>query len=404
KTREMVQKYSHWEIMEKHSQIATPSIRHTKIQYKRFNDWESSFTFPCVSVLDWNDDGFDDFFVTDRWQPSQLLENQGDGTFKDVSEKSGLKIDELAICSLFADFDNDGEQEALIGGGLVPTRYFEKVNGVFKEDLSQKNQWKDIRFVVSGSVVDINGDGLLDVYLCTYGLGDGPPKTWVDQIIRPSEKQEFCLKMADSHYYLSRGGLPNIVLMNRNGKLQRVENLDEDLAQWRCSFQTVWNDIDSDGDLDAYICNDFAADQFLRNDTPKGEFDLQFTEFSADVIPDGKMGFGMGASWGDYNNDGNLDLYVSNMYSKAGTRILKKFPVVDERIKSSARGNFLYENNGDGSFKQVAGFGDDQQHVNKVGWSFGGQFADFNNDALMDIYVPSGFYTPPEIMKSPGDR
>jgi hypothetical protein len=64
--------------------------------------------------------------------------------------------------------------------------------------------------------------------------------------------------------------------------------------------------------------------------------------------------------------------------------------VVDPRIAIAARGNFLYRNEG-GTFQEVA----EELHAAKVGWAFGGQFADFNNDGRLDLYVPSGFYTAP---------
>ena len=193
----------------------------------------------------------------------------------------------------------------------------------------------------------------------------------------------------------------NILLMNRGNRFEQAEISDE-LEQWRTTFQTVWNDIDGDGDEDLYVCNDFAPDAVLRNDTERGSFEIQFTDISSEVAPEGLMAFAMGASWGDFNNDGELELYVSNMYSKAGNRIVAQLDNPDPRIGISAVGNFLYAVKGD-KFEQLAGMANDQQHVSEVGWSFGGQFADFDNDGYLDLYVPSGNYTAPKEVATQED-
>jgi hypothetical protein len=401
-TLKRAQSSSHRELILENTNIPGRELKHTREQYKAFNDWESAYQYPAISVLDLDQDGFDDLFITDRWQPGQLLRNCGDGTFEDVTESSGLKIDELACCSFFVDFDNDGDSDCFIGGTLQTSKYFENVDGVFQFDAAlNEKEYDFMRFVVSGSVIDVNGDGLLDLYLNTYGFGTGDPSIWKEDYIRMEDRLKMRLKVEGGHWYVDRGGAPNILLLNHNGVLKRAKISDE-LAQWRNSYQTVWSDYDHDGDPDLYICNDFSPDHFLRNDTERGSFDAKFTDVSSEMVPGGTMGFGMGASWGDYNNDGRLDLYVSNMYSKAGNRIVRQFDDVDERLKISARGNFLYENKGD-HFEQVAGLDADDQHVSKVGWSFGGQFADFDNDGNLDLYVPSGFFTPPPEVQKPGD-
>ena len=106
------------------------------------------------------------------------------------------------------------------------------------------------------------------------------------------------------------------------------------------------------------------------------------------------MGFGMGASWGDYDNDGRLDLYVSNMFSKAGRRIMSQLPDIDPRFRRSAEGNLLFRNQGE-RFDLVSGVEPPHLTVAQAGWSWGGQFTDVDNDGFLDIYVTSGYYTAP---------
>ena len=401
-TLSKVQNSSHVDLILTNTKIDGRQFKDTQYKYKHFNDWESAYQYPGVSVVDIDQDGLDDLFVTDRWQSGQLLRNLGDGTFEDVTASVGLDVKKLACCSLFADFDNDGDSDVFVGGTLEPSQYFENDQGKFRLDQSMTEEYEFVKFVVSGSVADINGDGCLDVYLSTYGLGTGDSTEWIGDSVRVKDQVKMRMKVERSHFFLDRAGAPNIVLLNKNGKLTRAEITDE-LAQWRNSYQTVWSDFDADGDQDLYLCNDFSPDRFLRNDTERGSFDLEFTDVSEKVVPGGTMGFGMGASWGDYNNDGLQDLYVSNMYSKAGNRIVAQVDNVDERVKVSARGNFLYQNMGEGKFKQVAGTEDGFQNVAQVGWSFGGQFGDFDNDGNLDLYVPSGFYTPPVEVRKEGD-
>jgi hypothetical protein len=302
-------------------------------------------------------------------------------------------IEELANCVYFADFDNDGDSDAFVGISLGPSRFYKNVGGKFEIDEANSDVLKNSRFVSSAAVVDINRDGLLDLYLCTYAFGEGPIMDWYAQTAPDNDELKTLMRIKKQHKYIDRGGPPNIVLMNRDGKFE-WSKIDDVTKQFRDSYQTAWSDLDGDGDLDVYICNDFANDAVLRNDTEQGSFKPSFVEATAEFIPDCQMNFAMGASFGDFDNDADLDLYVSNMYSKAGKRICSQVDSVDERVKVSARGNFLYENS-DGKLKQVAGSNSFNQNVAVVGWSYAGQFADFDNDGNLDIYVPSGLYSPP---------
>ncbi len=366
-----------------------------------FNDWESAWQFPSASVVDYDGDRWDDVFLTDRWSGGMMLRNVN-GTFHDATEESGLTVGPNSNCVLFADFDNDGDQDAFVGGSIHDSQFFINENGTFRRDKTMDIELQFVRFVTAGSVADINGDGLLDLYLSTYVSPSGSAfgSGWESKMLPESDRDEF-KRFQSNHPFVDRGGPANILFMNVNGKLRRCETNDT-LKQWRNSYQSVWHDWDNDGDQDLFVCNDFAPDAFLRNDTVKGSSKPVFTDVTNQLIDPNTMGYSMGASWGDFDNDGDLDLYVSEMYSKAGKRILKQFSQADRRSVESAQGNFLFRNDG-GRFAQVAGSDASEFRVAKVGWSFGGQFADFDNDGWLDLYVPSGFYTAPDDVRADAD-
>jgi hypothetical protein len=252
--------------------------------------------------------------------------------------------------------------------------------------------------VSSISAADFNNDGLLDVYLGLYGptSKSSPVATWADEFFPPAMAKELKRRADTSHRYLEMLGPPNLLLENKGGGRFAISKSAGVLAEWRNTYQSVWTDYDDDGDVDLYVCNDFAPDSMFRNEGGT------FKEVSKEIAGTGMMGFGMGASWDDYDRDGKLDLYVSNMFSKAGRRITSQIEGLDQRVTYSAQGSLLFHNEGD-TFRQVAGLSDSDMHVAKVGWSFGGLFVDVDNNGYPDIYAASGYYSAPQVTHSKQD-
>jgi hypothetical protein len=369
----------------------------TRIRNSKYSKWTtmtSDHVYPSVAVVDYNNDGWDDLFLTARWGPTQLLENQGDGTFVDVAEKVGLLEPYLVNCVLFIDTDNDGDKDLIMGRSLEPAKYFRNDDGKFVDATdSHSDLGKSLQYFTSGiAASDVNRDGLIDVYLSSYPPLNKRDTAFEHHFLSAKERKIYLEKRKAAENWVGTAGSANVLLMNRGGgRLERVP-FDDTISQWRRSYQPVWSDVDNDGDDDLYVCNDFGPDALLRNDTPKGAKDPVFADVTTELMANKGIGFGMGASFGDFDRDGDLDLYVSNMFSKAGTRIVKKMDSVDPRIQVAAAGCFLFVND-DGKFDQRAGSSTDQFHVNQVGWSYGGQWADFDNDGQLDLYVPSGFFT-----------
>ena len=350
---------------------------------------------PGIAVVDIDNDGFDDLYVTMQHQPNLLFRNKGDGSFEEVAAKYGLNISPDSTCAIFADFDNDGDPDLFLGRARRNSLYFVNQGGKFVHKTRDFVDFPLPALVSSISAVDYNNDGLLDVYLSTYSpieetnrfQASNKPK-WVDLFLTPQQAKEVTNRNQRSHQFIDRAGPPNLLLQNIGEGKFRIAKENSQLEIWRMSFQASWNDFDGDGDQDVYVSNDYAPDNLFRNDGDQG-----FKDITRESGLTG-MGFGMGVSWGDYDNDGQIDVYVSNMFSKAGQRITDQVAEIDPRLREMSQGNFLYRLN-NGQFTLVSGLEKPALKVAKAGWSWGGQFLDFNNDGFRDIYATSGYYTAP---------
>jgi hypothetical protein len=359
----------------------------------------STAEHPGLSVVDADRDGFDDLYVMERWGKNMLLHNRGDGTFTEDAARFGLDIEGRSNAAVFADFDNDGDADAMIARSFERSVYLVQEDGRFV-DRSADYVESPLPFeATSVSAADFNGDGLLDVYFSTYHQDDisrridadlANPAHRIHQYLTPEQSAELRRRFrTENRSFINQIGPPNILLVNAGDGRFRVADQQAQVALWRNSFQSVWADYDSDGDADLYVANDFAPDNLLRNDGAAG-----FTDVTHEMGIDA-LGFAMGASWGDYDNDGRDDLYVSNMYSKAGLRITSQVAGLDQRIAELANGNYLYRNLGS-RMQLVSGLKPPAVTVARAGWSWGGQFLDANNDGFLDIYVPCGYYSAPD--------
>ena len=354
-------------------------------------DISSLYQKPGISVVDIDRDGYDDIYVMPSWGRNLLLHNQGDGTFEDIAAEAGLDLENFCSSAAFADFDNDGDPDVFIGRTFERSLYFVNEDGRFADRSGTLPVAALPNFVTSIAAADYNGDGLLDVYFSTYAHDD----TWdrlkeVLELLPRSQARELLARRRKGHRFRDHYGPPNLLLVNRGDGRFAVALQSSQLALWRNTFQSTWADWDGDGDPDLYAANDFAPNNMLRNDGDR------FSDVTAETGT-ADIGFGMGVSWGDYDNDGLQDLYVCNMYSKAGQRIMGQIPGLDPRIVMLAGGNSLFRNQG-GRFRKVSGVEPPSLLVEKVGWAWGGQFADFDNDGFLDIYSLSGYYSaPPEI-------
>jgi Flp pilus assembly protein TadD len=333
-----------------------------------------------LAAADIDDDGFDDLYICQpAGLPNRLYRNRGDGTFDDVTEKAGVGVLDATACALFADFENKGVQDLLVVCGSGPFLFLNDGNGTFslKRDAFQFARPPQGTFT-HAAIADYDNDGRLDIYFCLYSYYVG-----LDQYHYPVP------------YFDARNGPPNFLLHNEGNATFRdcTEAAGLNIDNDRYSFACAWGDFNADGHPDLYIANDFGRSNLYRNNGD-GTFKSVSTEAGAE-----DPGAGMSASWLDYDNDGALDVYVSNMWSAAGMRVSEQdcfHPGEPENTRAlyrrHARGNSLYRNLGNGKFENTA----TRAGVEMGRWAWSSDAWDFDHDGYPDLYITNGYISGPE--------
>ena len=332
-----------------------------------------------LAVGDYDGDGWEDLYITQpSGLPNRLYRNQGDGTFADVSVAAGTDLLDDSSMALFADVDADGDEDLIVILPRQPLLLRNRGDGTFEPDARAGfAQHADRAAMLTGAALaDYDQDGDLDLYVCAYDF-------W----------QSGATYDAPTPYYDAVNGPPNFLFRNRgDGTFEEVAKA-AGLMQGndRYSFAASWADYDSDGDQDLYVANDFGRNNLYRNNGD-GTFDDVAGEAGVDDVA-----AGMSASWADYDSDGDLDLYVGNMWSSAGQRVTDQpefdstttDPQLKRLFQRHARGNSLYRNLGDGRFEDVS----ESLGVTMGRWAWACDFVDLDNDGRQDIYVQNGYIT-----------
>ncbi|MCA9266485.1 MAG: VCBS repeat-containing protein, partial [Planctomycetales bacterium] len=313
--------------------------------------------------------------------PCRLLIQQEDGTLQDQTREYDLEWLDASRNGMFVDLDNDGDQDFIISLNYSTVIFENLAPGkLFLRTQIDVHSWP-----ASFAAADYDGDGDVDLFICGYNpRGETAPG---DIFANPVP------------YHDANNGARNFMMQN-DGEFAFSDvtaAVGFDANNHRFSFAATWEDYDNDGDPDLYVANDFGRNNLYRNDRDANG-QVRFTDVAREAgVED--ISAGMSVSWGDYNHDGLMDVYVSNMFSSAGNRITyqEQFKTNEDdttraSIQRHARGNTLFQNNGDGTFRDVSV----DAHVTMGRWAWGSLFTDINNDSWEDIYVTNGFFTTPD--------
>ena len=335
-----------------------------------------------VSAGDADGDGRDDLFVAQpAGLPDRLFRNKGDGTFEDMTEQAGLLVLDETSQALFADIDNDGDQDLILvvtGSGLLLFRNDGRGRFTVDPDAFHLNLEGT---PISIALADYDRDGFLDVYLCNYSYFVG---TSEDKGGSPNP------------YHDAQNGPPNVLLRNDHGRrfVDVTAEAGLDQNNTRFSFAAAWGDYDDDGWPDLLVANDFGRKNLYHNDGLR-DGKVRFRDVTASAgVED--HGAGMSAAWLDYDGDGRLDIYTGNMWTANGQRVTAEpgfMPDAPPELKAlyrrHTRGNSLFRNRGDGTFEDVTL----AANAEMGRWAWSSDALDFDRDGWPDFYVVNGMFT-----------
>jgi hypothetical protein len=337
-----------------------------------------------VAVGDADGDGCSDLVLAGS-PGLALFRSRCDGTFEDATAAFGLPIPYPAAASgvVFFDYDNDGQSDLFISAVKGGDRLFHNEDGRFV-DVTAEAGVPPGRWGSTPVVADYDRDGFLDVYVTRMGDHEsGSPRPIWDA--SNGVRGTLLRNLGDGHFV----------------DVSKIAGVDS--PGWDMS--AAWADYDSDGWPDLYVGNEFGNNRLYHNDRD-GTFSDQTKQ--AGVSEGGAT---MGTVWGDFDGDGDPDLYSVGMHANSGWslfhpdfplpipwyyRLLGKFTdAVQDRsdaiTEGLSRGSSLFRNNGDGTFTDIS----DEAGVRDGQWGWGAEFFDYDNDGHMDLYAVNGFITGP---------
>ncbi len=334
-----------------------------------------------VAIFDYDNDGWPDIFLVNgttlegapkgKAPTNHLYRNNHDGTFTDVTVKAGLSDTGWGQGVCVGDYDNDGWEDLYVTY-YGRNRLYHNQKGVFTEVGAQSGTAGSGKAWGSGcAFVDYDRDGLLDLMVANYvdfDLSTAPA---------PGERAS-CVWKGVPVMCGPRGlpGAKNILYHNQGGgkfaDVTAKAHIDQTSAHY--SLGVAIFDYDNDGWPDIYVACDSTA-SILYHNNRDGTFTDVAVSAGAAYNEDGREQAGMGTTIGDFNGDGNLDIFKTNFSDDTAT---------------------LYRNNGNGTFDDVtfaAGLGLNTKYL---GW--GTNFLDVDNDGWPDLLLVNG-HVYPEVDK-----
>jgi enediyne biosynthesis protein E4 len=329
-----------------------------------------------VAVLDFDRDGDEDLFAGDGTR-SILYENDGKGCFHDVTESAGLAksaTEGIAATGVAAgDVDGDGHVDLFVTDAFGTSRLFRNGGDGRFVEITATSGIRTPRSTRSAAFADVDGDGDLDLFVCVTG--------------------DYYAQMPDPPYE-AEDAAPNLLFVNdghgRFRDASREWGID---GSKRWSLSSLFADYDGDGRADLVVTNDFGLKNLYRNDAGKRFVDVTSHAGVSD------RAYGMSGAWGDFDGDGQLDLYTTGCSTQ--WFFLDEYPGLPipfpgrlflstavSWMEKMTRGNSLFLQRADGTFADATS----SSGARRAGWNWSAVAADLDDDGWLDLYATNGMW------------
>jgi enediyne biosynthesis protein E4 len=364
------------------------TFRHTAVSYARDRYMPVHYDHGTgLAVADVDGDGLYDIYFVNQVGGNELWKNAGDGKFENITEQAGVGLkDRIGVSASFADVDNTGHEDLYVTTVNQGNVLFENDGHGHFKDITREAGLELVAHSSGSFFFDYDNDGLVDLLVCNVGVYTSNEKG-------PYGEYAGLRDAFSGHLFPERFEHPVLYKNMGHYKFKDV-TAEVGLNPHGWCGDATFADLKGDGWPGIYFLNMQGSNHYFENEAGK-----KFVEKTDEYFPKTPWG-AMGVKFFDYDNDGRMDLLVTDMHSD----MMQDFATDHEKEKAKMHpadnmlggpadkfifGNAFYHNLGGGKFEEIS----DKIGVEQL-WPWGVSVGDVNADGWEDVFVTAGMNFP----------